>query len=313
MERIESVHRLAAQLVDQVGIGRRRTHEVRIPAHLARRADGADGLADDGAEHDRVAVRRLHLRHLRREVGGAALEGGLLGERHVDVLEAVFRALQHFGAEVVILIDDAEFLGAALLDHPWNSLAHLGVIGSGEGKLQLVQRLVHFARRRQREEVHHTLVEQGREGGQIDCRADGADHGEKLVLLHHFLGREQAFLRIVAGILGDELQLAAIDAALIVDLVDPHLHAVAQRLAEAGQRARQILDGADDDFILGDAHLLGCHRRGASADSCDCKQGCCQFGGSLHCALLRLPVKTKAVINLVAIHRLDQFGIFLTD
>jgi hypothetical protein len=100
----------------------------------------------------------------------------------------------------------------------------------------------------------------------------------------------------------------------LVDLIDAHLHAVAQRLAEAGQRARQVLDGADHDFVLADAHLLRGDRRGASADSRACQQGHCQFAVCLHCSLsCVLPVKTNTVTSLVAIHRLDQFGIFLAD
>ena len=41
-----------------------------------RGADGADGLADDGAERDEIAARSLQLLHLRREVGGTARKLG---------------------------------------------------------------------------------------------------------------------------------------------------------------------------------------------------------------------------------------------
>ena len=47
-----------------------------------------DGLADDGAQHDHVAARRLHLLHLRREVGGATFVGCLLGKLHVQCFQA---------------------------------------------------------------------------------------------------------------------------------------------------------------------------------------------------------------------------------
>jgi hypothetical protein len=44
----------------------------------------------------------------------------------------------------------------------------------------------------------------------VHRRADGADHGEDLVLLHHLLRREQALLRVVAAVLDDQLDLAAV-------------------------------------------------------------------------------------------------------
>ncbi len=120
-----------------------------------------------------------------------------------------------------------------------------------------MQGLVHLPRRRQREEVQHVLLEQGRHGGHGDGRAQGADHGEYLVLLHQLLGGEQALLRIVAAVLQHQLQLAAVDAAGFVDLVDTHHHAEAQLLPEARQGSGQVLQGPDDHLVLGDAHLLG--------------------------------------------------------
>jgi chaperonin GroEL (HSP60 family) len=47
-----------------------------------------------------------------------------------------------------------------------------------------------------------------------------------------------------------------VDAALLVEFVDAQLHAVARLLAEARQRARQVLDGADADLVLAHALLL---------------------------------------------------------
>ena len=81
--RVQAIHRRAAQLVDQVGVGGAGAEEGRVEAGLARFADGADGLADDRAQHHQVAAGRLHPRHLRREIGRAALVRGLLGHLHV--------------------------------------------------------------------------------------------------------------------------------------------------------------------------------------------------------------------------------------
>jgi hypothetical protein len=97
----------------------------------------------------------------------------------------------------------------------------------------------------------------------------------------------------------------------LVDLIDAHLHAEAQRLAEAGQRAGQVLDGADHDFVLADAHLLGGDRRGAGADSCAASRATASFMFASwfsprygYC---------ESITDLIAIHRLDQLGIFLAD
>ncbi|MNV72667.1 hypothetical protein D3C71_1657730 [compost metagenome] len=62
---VQAVHGLAAQLVDEIGIGRAGAQEGGVEARLARLANGADGLADDGAEHHEVASGRPHLGHLR--------------------------------------------------------------------------------------------------------------------------------------------------------------------------------------------------------------------------------------------------------
>jgi hypothetical protein len=58
---------------------------------------------------------RLHAGHLRREVGGAALVAGLFGQFHAHGLQAGFGAAQHFQAELVVLVDGADLLGALFL------------------------------------------------------------------------------------------------------------------------------------------------------------------------------------------------------
>jgi hypothetical protein len=61
-------------------------------------------------------------------------------------------------------------------------------------------------------------------------------------------------LGVVGVILDDQPDLAAVDAALLVDLVHAQLQAVARCLAEWGHRAGQVLDRANDDLVL--AHAL---------------------------------------------------------
>jgi hypothetical protein len=117
-------------------------------ARLARLADGADGLADHGAQHHQVAAGGLHLGHLRGEIGGAALVGGLLGQLHADGLQAVFGAAHHLQAELVVLVDGAHLLGALFLHQARRAGARLVVVGHAEGELEVaVGLLEHLARR----------------------------------------------------------------------------------------------------------------------------------------------------------------------
>ena len=118
---------------------------------------------------------------------------------------------------------------------------------------------------RQREQLEHAGIEQDvlrREHGR---RSHRADHGEDLVALDHLLRRQHGLLRIVAVVLEYHLDLAAVDAAGGVDLLDRHLHAVGNRNAPDLDRAGQVLMGADDDLGRRDAFIgnlgLGCGRQ----------------------------------------------------
>ena len=119
--------------------------------------------------------------------------------------------------------------------------------------------------RRQREQLQHAGIEQNVLRGEHRRRAHRADHGEDLVALDHLLRGQHRPLRIVAVVLQDQLDLAAVDAAGGVDLLHRHLHAVGNRNAPDLDRAGQILMGADDDLGRRDAFIgdlgLGCGRQ----------------------------------------------------
>jgi hypothetical protein len=160
---------------------------------------------------------------------------------------------QHLQAELVVLVDRAQLLGALLLGQLRQRDAHLVVVGGGERELHAVVGLIHLARRGHREEVGHVLLELDRHRRVVLRRADVAHHDEDLVLVHQLLRRQHRALGVVAGVLDQQLDLAAVHAALLVELIDAQVHAQADLLAVAGQRAGQVLDGADDDLVLGDA------------------------------------------------------------
>ena len=116
--------------------------------------------------------------------------------------------------------------------------------------------------RGQREQLQHAGVEQDVLRRKHGRRSHRADHGEDLVALDHLLRRQHRALRIVAVVLEDQLELAAVDAAGRVDFLDRHFHAVGDRHAPDLDRTGQILMGADHDLgrrdaFIGDLGLRG--------------------------------------------------------
>jgi len=170
----------------------------------------------------------------------------------------VFRpaSTHHLEAEFVVLVDGADLLRVLLLGQLRQPGAHLVVVGHRERVLQPVERLVHLARRGHRQEVDDVLLELDRHRRVVLRGADVAGDDEDLVLVDQLLRGQHRAPRVVAVVLGDQLELAAVDAALLVDLVDAQQHALPHGLAEGGHRARQVLDRADQDLVLADALLL---------------------------------------------------------
>jgi hypothetical protein len=92
-------------------------------------------------------------------------------------------------------------------------------------------------------------------------RANVADQREDLVLLDEFPARERGDRRLVAVVLGDQADLAAMDAALGVDVVQVDLDAVVHLNAELGSRSAEDCRLAEDDRVRRHAGL-GSRRRG---------------------------------------------------
>src|SRR6185295_6053921 len=102
------------------------------------------------------------------------------------------------------------------------------------------------------------------------------------------LRRQHGALRIVATVLQDQLDLAAVDAAGRIDFLSRHLHAVGNRNAPNLDRAGQILMGADDDLARRDALIgnlgLGCGRQLGQRKGADRKAQ--RLERFRHCSLL---------------------------
>ena len=82
----------------------------------------------------------------------------------------------------------------------------------------------------------------------IDLAAGGgADDGQDLLFLDQLLGEGDGVLGLAGRVLDDELELAAVDAAGGVDLVDEHLGGLGLGRAEECRRAGYGENGADLD------------------------------------------------------------------
>ena len=90
-------------------------------------------------------------------------------------------------------------------------------------------------------------------------RPQVAHHDEDVVALDQALGVGDRLGGLVDVVVGDQLDLAAVDAAGLVDAVEDRLHAGLDVDAPVGDGAGEIQAGADHDLLVGDA-LLCAHR-----------------------------------------------------
>jgi len=103
-----------------------------------------------------------------------------------------------------------------------------------------------------------------RDDGQVrhaGRRAHVPEQGEYLVLLDELLARGRRHRWFIAVVLGDELELAAVHAAVLVDVVQISLDAVSHLDAELGGRTAEDSGLPEQDPVHGDAILGGRQRR----------------------------------------------------
>ena len=150
----------------------------------------------------------------------------------------------------------------ALLGHEVvDAGAHLVDVGGRAVELQLVEGLVHRARRGEREQVRHVRLELVLEQRVVHRGAERRHHGEDVVAVDELGAGLHRARHLVLRVLDDQLDLAAVDAALLVDLVEAHLHRVRRRHAVGGGRPREVGVHAEHDLGLADpARLLLRHR-----------------------------------------------------
>ena len=135
------------------------------------------------------------------------------------------------------MVNRADFLSAFFFDHIGQRDAHLVIVSGSKRIFELVERLIHFAGGGDREEVDHVLFELNGHRGQILRGSEVAHHHENLVLVDQFLCCQHRFFRIVARVFNQKFDLAAVDSAGFVDLINRQHHPQAGLFTKPSQWA----------------------------------------------------------------------------
>jgi hypothetical protein len=125
-------------------------------------------------------------------------------------------------AEVGVLVHRTDDLRAFNVGKILHAGAHLIIIGSELAIFVLVKRLVHRPCAGQRKHTRHTLLEHHRQD-RIHLRgAAAAERKEDVVEVHQLIHGLDRFGDEILHVLHDEADLAAVDAASRVDLIERH-------------------------------------------------------------------------------------------
>ncbi len=208
-------------------------------------------LIEDGGEDD-VGVGFLDLGELRGEVGiarGVALLGdhgaALFG---VDLDEVVLQALR---VVVVDVIENGGVLVAKVVGDEGRGDAALNGVDEADAEVVLLELAVLHGDLLVGADGGHigdlVLIEDGLDGDAL-AGGVGPDDGADLILRAQALGDVDGLLRVALGVVADQLDLLAEQAALGVEVFDHHLEGLAFAGAEgrliAGERTHPAeLDG----------------------------------------------------------------------
>ena len=246
-------------------------HHQRNPGHaelgvFLRQQHRGGGI---GRGHDHIRVGRAYLEHRRChvvDVGGNPLHrhhlcahalGNRLGNCPVGV------------AKVIVVSDVGNLLSLELLDREFHDGAADRALGTAEGAEHITRRGKH---RHVTSGIQHDQREFLARGELLRCRdrctAGAAVGDEGLVNRRQLLHHCDHFGRVALVVLDDDFDLAAVDAALLVDFLVPHLGGLYRVEPEGCQLAGHRAEHTDGDLGVGNAHF-GCKGRRCL----HCKQG----------------------------------------
>ena len=183
-------------------------------------------------------------------VGIRDLVGSFGHDRHLAG-EAVLQALHVLLAHAVVLIEDGDLAaGLGLQQKLRKNLGFSRVARQKAHGPRKLARLVPGRRARQGEKLRHLFrVQIGLDRG-VGVGADGRHRQENLVLLDELARHLHGLVGIVGVVIDDEIELAAVDAALGVDLVRIGRHDLGDDAVGRG-RTGQWGGDANADFVAG--------------------------------------------------------------
>ena len=229
----------------------------RLPAEFGISLDRHGGEFRRGELHEDVGARGLELGDLGVDAGVGHLVRRLGHDRNLAA-EAVLQALQVILAETVVLIKHRDLAARMVLQQILRIDVGFGLVARqeahGPGKLA---RLVPHRRAGGDEELRDLLRVQIGMDGLARVGAEARQDEENVVFLDELAGRLHRLGRIVGVVIGNEIDLAASDAALGVDLVEIGRQHLADH-AIGGSRTG-IGHG------VADADLVGARRRSGPA------------------------------------------------
>ena len=207
-----------------------------------------------GDVEERVGLRRGQLLHLRRDGGVGRLVALLGDDRDPAALDALGEAAEQVLAEAVVLVEHRD-LGVRLGGlQVFRVDLRLGLVrGLPAGRVREL-RLVRAEDRGAggHEQLRHLVLVEVVAHGEVVRGAERVDDREDLVLLDQPLGVRQRALRLVPVVVGDELDLAAVDAAVVVELLEEAVQRLGNRAVRRGRAAERIA-AAELDGGVGDA------------------------------------------------------------
>ena len=207
------------------------------------------------------------------QLDDVAVDGGLgglvafLGDHHRRLgAEPVLQALEVILTEIVVLIQDGDLAIRLFLHQELGVDARLALVaGRPADSPGEALRIVPLGGARANEQLRHLLRSQILLDRGVGRRADRTEHCQHLVALDQLADLLDRLRRAVAVVIADEVDLAAVDAALGVDLLEigfggPADHAKGGRGSAVGHGA------ADLDFGIGRAGIVFLLRERGSAD-----------------------------------------------
>ena len=177
------------------------------------------------------------------------------------VPEPVQQPLAVVLAVIVVLVEDADLRVGDVLQDVLRVDPALGlVVRLPAHRPRVVLRIVPLGRAGGHEEMGHLLLVHVLVDGAVRRRAERLEQRGHLVLLDELADHLDRLRRAVGVVVGDVVDLAPVDAALVVDLLEVGADGLADGAVGRGRAAVRV-GVADLDLGRGDAGRLGQRRR----------------------------------------------------